>query len=154
MAAKAIVRTLGINTWFTLNAREEDPAIKARLETALALWCNSTFGLLLQVNHSNRVQDGRGIGNKAMLERLPTLDVRELQTWQLDQAQAIWNAVSRSEFKSFHQCAVDPARIELDRRVVRDLLGLGDDVVAAVANLRLLLANDPSIHGSKEPALP
>ena len=89
-----------------------------------------------------------------MLESLLTLDVRELQEWQLDQAQAIWNDVSNLEFNSFHQCAVDPARIELDRRVVRDLLGLGDEVVAAVANLRLLLANDPSIHGAKEPVLP
>ena len=147
-------RALGIRAWFTLRVNVDDPVDRSKRERAMALWLNSTLGLLLHANQANRAQAGRGTGSRAMLEDLLTLDVRRLQAWQLDQAQAIWNAVSRSEFKSFHQCAVDPARIELDRRVVRDLLGLGDDVVAAVANLRLLLANDPSIHGSKEPALP
>ena len=58
------------------------------------------------------------------------------------------------KFRSFHECAVDSVRIELDQRIVRDLLGLGEDAVAAVARIRTLLATDPSIHGSKEPALP
>ena len=48
----------------------------------------------------------------------------------------------------------DPARIELDERLVRDVLGLDEDAVATVARLRTLLATDPSIHGSKKPALP
>ena len=32
--------------------------------------------------------------------------------------------------------------IEMDQRVVRDLLGLGEDAVASVARLRILLASD------------
>ena len=44
--------------------------------------------------------------------------------------------------------------IEMDQRVVRDLLGLGEDAVASVAGLRILLASEPSIHGSKQPELP
>ena len=83
-----------------------------------------------------------------------TLDVRKLQAWQLEEAQEIWRDFRDRKFLSFHQCAVDPVRIELDQRVVRDLLGLGEDAVAAVARLRSLLASDPSIHGSKKPALP
>ena len=43
--------------------------------------------------------------------------------------------------------------IEMDQRVVRDLLGLGEDAVASVARLRILLASEPSIHGSKQPEL-
>ena len=48
----------------------------------------------------------------------------------------------------------DPARIELDERLVRDMLGLDEDAAATVARLRTLLATDPSIHGSKKPELP
>ena len=48
----------------------------------------------------------------------------------------------------------DPARIELDERLVRDMLGLDDAAVATLCRLRTLLATDPSIHGSKKPALP
>ena len=59
-----------------------------------------------------------------MLETMSTLDVRDLRPWQLDAAQAIWRDFSDRKFESFHLCAVDPVRTELDRRIVQDLLGL------------------------------
>ena len=83
MTTRTIVRTLGVNTWFSLNVHEENPIVRSQQEIALALWCNSTLGMLLQANHANAVQHGRGIGNKGMLETLSTLDVRQLQPWQL-----------------------------------------------------------------------
>ena len=153
MAVRTIVQTLGVNTWFTLNFLEDDPVIRSRREIASSLWCNSALGLLLHANHANRTQEGRGIGNKGMLESLPTLDVRRLEAWQLEAAQAIYRDFQDRTFQSFHQCAVDPARIELDERIIRDMLGLGEAAVAAVARLRRLLAGDPSIHGSKTPEL-
>ena len=65
----------------------------------------------------------------------------------------IWRDFELRKFESFHRCAIDPARIELDERIVRDMLGLGEDAVAAVGRLRRLLASDPSIHGSKRAEL-
>ena len=153
MAIRTNVRTLGVRAWYTLNVHDDDPILKARCEVALALWFNSTLGLILHANGSNRSQDGRGQGSKGMLESMSTLDVRKLRPWQLDAAQAIWRDFSDRKFESFHLCAVDPVRIELDRRIVQDLLGLGEDAVAAVARLRQLLATDPSIHGAKKPEL-
>ena len=88
-----------------------------------------------------------------MLENLPTLDVSELAPWQLEAAQDIWRDFELLKFESFHRCAVDPVRIELDERIVRDMLCLGEDAVVAVARLRTLLASDPSIHGSKRAEL-
>ena len=58
---------------------------------------------------------------------------------------------SARQFQPFYKCAVDPVRIELDERVVRDMLGLSEDATTAVARQRTLLASDPSIHGSKKP---
>ena len=78
-----------------------------------------------------------------MLESLVALDVRKLEAWQLEEAQAIWQDFRSRKFQSFHQCAVGPVRIQLDERIIRDLLGLGEDAVASVARLRALLANDP-----------
>ena len=153
-ATRTIVRALGVRAWHTLNVEASAPEDQSRRESALALWCNSTLGMLLHVNHSNRAQRGRGTGSKGMLETLTTLDVRKLEAWQLDAADAIWRDFSAREFRSFHQCAVDPVRIELDERVARDMLGLGEDAVATVARLRTLLASEPSIHGSKQPELP
>ena len=153
MATRTSARALGVRAWFTMNLQEDDPVVKSQREVALTLWCNSTIGMLLHANHSNRAQDGRGTGNKGMLESLTTLDVRELQEWQLEEAQVIWRDFRNRKFEPFHCCAVDPARIELDERVVRDVLGLDGDAVEAVARLRTLLASDPSIHGSKKAEL-
>ncbi len=89
-----------------------------------------------------------------MLETMTTLDVRKLQPWQLEEAEAIWREFKGGEFQPFYKCAVDPVRIALDERLVRDMLGLGEDAVASVARLRLLLASEPSIYGGKKPALP
>ena len=154
MTTRTGTRALGVRAWFTLQVQEPDPLVNSRREIALALWCNSTLGMLLHANHSNRAQEGRGTGNKGMLETLTTLDVRKLEDWQLEEAQAIWRDFRDRKFQSFHQCAIDPARIELDERLVRDMLGLDEAAVATVTRLRTLLANDPSIHGSKKPVVP
>ena len=154
MAVRTDLRTLGVRAWHTLTLHQIDPKVRSRLEIALAIWCNSTLGLLLHANHSNRSQIGRGQGSKGMLESLVVLDVRKLENWQLEGAHAIWQEFVDRKFLPFYQCAVDPARIQLDERIVRDLLGFGEDAVAAVANVRTLIAEDPSIHGSKKPELP
>ena len=154
MATRTAIRALGVNTWFTLNILERDPTIQARREIVLLIWCNSTLGMLLQANQANIAQQGRGLGNKGMLETLMTLDVRALQPWQLEEAQLLWRDFRDRSFESFHKCAVDENRIELDERLVRDVLGLGEDAVASVARLRTFLASEPSIHGTKAPELP
>ncbi len=55
---------------------------------------------------------------------------------------------------SFYRYAVNPTRIELDKRIVKDLLDIGEDAVASVSRLCNLLASDPSIHGSKKAEVP
>ncbi len=154
MATNTIVRTLGMSTWHTIRGRENAPGARSQQEAALALWLNSTLGLLQHADHANRTQFGRGRGNKGMLETLPTLDVRHLQPWQLDAAQSIWHDFQGRTFESFHRCAVDPARIDLDQRIITDLLGLDDQALTTITRLRTLLATDPSIHGAKHPDLP
>ena len=150
MAAQTNERALGARSWHSLIVSE--PERLAR-ENALCLWCNSSLGLFLHANHANRTQYGRGLGNMGMLESMLTLDVRQFTDWQLQAAGAIWRDFQNRKFLPFYQCAVDPARIELDERMVREVLGLGEDAVASVARIRTLLASDPSIHGSKDPEL-
>lgn len=57
-------------------------------------------------------------------------------------------------FEPFYRCAVDDARIALDERFLTEVLELDESAVTAVARIRELLAQEPSIHGSKKPALP
>ena len=154
MAVRTGARALGVASWHTLIINEEDYTTQSAREIALALWLNSTFGFLLHANRSIRSQLGRGTGNKNMLREMFTLDVRQLQEWQLDAALAIWRDFQDKTFEPFHRCAVDANRIELDRRMMNDMIGLDGEAQEAMAQLRLALANDPSIRGDKDPALP
>jgi hypothetical protein len=153
-AVRTRERALGIRAWLTMTISCTEDAERIRREIACALWANSTLGLLLHADHANRAQQGRGTGSKAMLEDLLILDVMALDDWQLEAAEEIWCDLESREFESFHRCAVDPVRIELDRLVVRNILGLDNDAEITIRLLRELLANEPSIHGSKQPALP
>ncbi|MCY3959861.1 MAG: hypothetical protein OXG65_16440 [Chloroflexi bacterium] len=153
MTVRTNTRTLGIRAWFTLASRVDDPSVCALQGMALTLWCNSTLGLLLHSNHANRAQHGRGTGNKGMLETLPTLDVRQLEPWQLDEAQAIYRDFQHRTFESFHRCSVDSVRVDLDHRIITDLLALPSGIHETLTRIRTLLATDPSIHGSKRPEL-
>jgi len=154
IAVRTQEKSLGIRAWFTMTVPSGDEIEGSRDEIVCALWANSTLGLLLHADSANKAQQGRGTGSKAMLEGLPILDVRALDTWQVEAAEAIWRDFAKREFESFHRCAVDAARIELDERVVREVLGLGEDAEETVNRLRLLLASEPSVHGSKKPVLP
>lgn len=152
-ATRTYERTLGVRAWHTLKLNDTDDEQREAMEAALALWCNSTFGLLCHASRANPSQLGRGVGSRTLLRELPTLNVAELETWQLAAAASAWRALARAEFRSFHRCAVDPVRIELDRVLVQDILGLGGEGEATIARLRRILAAEPSIHGAKTPAL-
>ena len=154
MATRTPIPALGIRAWFSVSVSESSAATRNKQEIALVLWLNSTLGVLQYGNQSNRTQVGRGTGSKAMLRAIPVLDVRQLQEWQLDAALAIWRDFQGKTFEPFHRCAVDANRIELDRRMMNDMIGLDGEAQEAMAQLRLALANDPSIRGDKDPALP
>lgn len=148
------INSLGVRTWFTLSIKSHTNESSRYRELALALWCNSTLGLLCHAAHSNRSQLGRGIGSRTMLRTLPTLDVRELADWQLEAAEKVFSDLIDVQFEPFYKCAVDANRIRLDERLIREVLGLDDDAIDSVAHIRSLLANEPSIYGNKGPELP
>ena len=154
LATKTGARSLGVRGWFTLLISGVEDDQREFAEAALVVWFNSTLGMLLHANHANRSQLGRGMGNKTMLESLPVLDVRELTDFQLDAALTIYLEMRESQFEPFFKCAVDSVRIEIDERFVQEVLGLDRNAVMAVADLRELLAQEPSVHGKKKPALP
>lgn len=152
-AVRTTTKCLGLSAWFTLNIKKDEIEISKK-EIACLLWTNSTFGLILHADSTQQAQQGRGRGSSEMLESLLIPDVSTFERWQLEAAETIYRDFVDREFESFHKCAIDKSRIELDERVIGQMLGLPDDVNQTAKRLRLLLANEPSIYGGKDPVLP
>ena len=84
---------------------------------------------------------------------IPTFDVRTLTAKQVVAARAAFEELRERRFLPFDQIDEDPARAELDRRLLVDVLGLPESLVASDGPLDLLrrkLAGEPQIHGGKK----
>ena len=118
-----------------------------------ALWCNSTLGLLMHWWVANKTQSGRGTTTVTSIPNIPTLDVRTLTDEQVAAAKAAFDDLCERRFLPFDQIDEDPARAELDRRLVVDVLNLPETFSEPGSPLDLLrrkLAREPQIHGGKQ----
>ena len=121
-----------------------------RFDYAFTVWSNSTLGMLMYWWHSSIQQPGRGIMTIRSAEALPVLDLRALDNEQLTKAEKIFNEFSEFDLKPAYLADADANRALLDRRVVCDLLGLGEETYAAVRRLATKWCAEPSVHGDKK----
>ena len=139
-------RTIGGRAW--PNVQFKEPAC----EIAYTLWGNSTPGLLCYWWHSSRQQSGRGIMPISSIRTMPTLDVTALSPEQLATAKSIFDDMRSRTFLPANQAYEDPARKELDRRVLIEMLGMPESVLEPLDLLRLKWCSEPSVHGGKRTA--
>ena len=122
-------------------------------EFTFAIWSNSTFGLLCHWWMSNKSQAGRGTSTVTSIPTFTTLDSRELTANQHTTARLAFEAMSEERFLPFDQINEDPARAELDRRLIVDVLGLSPELCVQggpIERLRAKLAAEPQIHSNKK----
>ena len=120
-----------------------------RFDYAFAVWRNSTLGLLLYWRHSSRQQSGKASMTIRKAETLPVLDFRALSDEQLAAAEGIFDEFRELELQPAYLTDADANRALLDRRVVCDLLGFGEDTYRAVRRLAAKWCAEPSVHGGK-----
>ena len=99
-----------------------------RCDFAFAVWANTTLGLLCFWWHSNRQVAGRGITTIRAAESLPMLDFRCLTDEQLLMAETVFEEFRYKDLMPAYLADADPNRALLDRRVICDLLGFGEDM--------------------------
>ena len=110
-------RSIGGRAW--PNFRLDNPDA----EEAIALWANTTLGLIAFWWAGGRQQQGRVIITITGLPSLLTLDVRQLSAAQLAHAGAIFEEFSAREFLPANEAYRDETRQALDRAMLIDLLG-------------------------------
>ncbi len=156
-------RDLRFNSQSLIVAMTERPTLGGRAwpsvifddsehEYAFALWCNSTLGLILHWWSSNKTQSDRGRTTVTGIPSVSTLDTRVLTPEQHAAAKAAFEAMRERWFLPFDQIDEDPARAELDCRLLVDVLGLPDALCTEQGPIDLLrrkLAREPQIHDGK-----
>ena len=125
------------NVWWPI--RLEDISI----EKALAVWLNSSLGLLTILAQRTSTRGGWVATKKADLEDLPVLDFRQLSKPQLRHLSDLFDKMSEAEFERLPGMAHCPARQSLDDGV-SEILGLPN-----LGTLRDLLASEPVVSNRR-----
>ena len=136
--------TIGGRAWPNFRV-EVDP----RCEQALALWANTTPGLISFWWIAGRQQQGRAILTISQLPRLTVLDVRTLDDEQLKHAERLFAEFAERDFLPANEAYRDETRQALDRAVLCGLLSLPESILEPLAALRLQWCDEPSVHGGK-----
>ena len=136
IAMRADTEVLGRMWW---PVRVKNPEI----EKALAIWLNSSIGLLTLMATRNTTQGSWVQLKKADLEELPVLDTRSLSPAQLKGLTELFDQLAGSEFERLPDMANCSARRSLDNGVSK-ILGLPD-----LGKLRDLLSSEPVVSNRR-----
>ncbi len=120
-----------------------------KYDYAFTVWGNSTLGLLAYWWHSSRQQSSKASMTIRQAETLPVLDFRALSDEQLAVAEGIFDEFRGLELLPAYLADADGNRALLDRRVVCELLGLGEEAYRGVRRLAAKWCAEPSVHGGK-----
>ena len=135
---------IGGRVWPTVSFEDR------RFDYAFALWGNCSLGLLAHWWHSSRQQSSKAGLTVSTLHSLSVLDLRTLGEAQLEGARRIFDEFRELDLQPAGFADTDPNRALLDRRVVCDLLGFGEEVFRGVRRLAAKWCAEPSVHGGKK----
>lgn len=140
-------RAIGGRAWLSLCLASVEQ------EKALAVWGNTSLGMLLYWWHSNKQQSGRGSIGKSMLLSLPVLNITALNKVQLSAAVEIFDVTCARDLLPLNEIDRDLVRHEIDHQFAQSVLRLPKALIESdgpLQSLREKLAQEPSIRGSKE----
>ena len=138
LSAVCVASRVLSNVWWPVSLNTADHSS----EKAIALWLNSSIGLLMLLGHREETA-GPWVGfKKTVLESMPVIDVTRLSANQLARLAAAFDEIADLSVAPFREMADDPTRAAIDD-AIREALDLPDFSI-----LRELLAREPIISGS------
>ncbi|MYJ81109.1 MAG: hypothetical protein F4046_04720 [Acidimicrobiaceae bacterium] len=118
-------------------------------QVPIVLWLNTTLGLVGRWWVGSRQQQGRSILSVGRIVEIPVLDCRALSGDMLSEASEIFARFRLRAFLPANEAYRDEARQDLDRAVLRDLLGLPESILGPLETLRQQWCREPTVHGGK-----
>ncbi len=112
-------------------------------DKAVAIWLNSSIGILALLATRNTTHGGWVAMKKADLEELPVLDPRGLTSSQLQRLSDLFDSLAEEEFERLPAMGHCPSRRRLDDGV-SEILGLPN-----LVTLRDLLASEPVVSNAR-----
>ncbi len=139
VTAYASTSVIGGRAW--PNVQLKSPAH----EKAFVLWGNSTLGLISFWYYSSRQQVTRGMVTVTDIAELPWFDPTSLSSDQLAEVEELFQDLQERKFKAVGAADEDDARIELDQRLLVDILRLPKAILEPLARLRSKWCSEPSV---------
>lgn len=125
------------NVWWPLSLRRRTAA--GRPDKALALWLNSTLGLLMLLAHRDETRGAWVDFKKPTLGAMPVLNTAKLSAAQLKKLAACYDRVSEQPLRPLPEMNADGVRAEIDGTIAK-VLHLPDFSI-----LRKLLSQEPVV---------
>jgi len=123
-----------------------------RWEIPLALWANTTLGIIAFWWLGTRHQAGRARLTITGLPGLTVIDTRRLSPARLDLAGDIFDRFRERELLPANEAWQDGTRQALDRAMLVDLLGIPDELMEPLQLPRRQWCAELSVHGGKRTA--
>lgn len=147
-ACLSVEPALGGRAWPSFLVKER------RWEKAIALWANSTLGLVSFWWTGSRQQQGRAVLTVSSLPKLLMLDISGLDGEQLARIDELWHAYSCAPLLPANEAYQDDTRQALDRDLLLGVLGFSESVLEPVSVLRSQWCAEPTVHGGKATRIP
>ena len=127
------------NVWWPTRWLSENDQHRTLMEQRLALWFNSTLGLLTMLMQGQETEGAWMKFPKAWYERLHVLDLNSLTKSQSEALDELWTKVKNQDLLPFPQMSGDQTRKLIDD-TFSHMLG-----IPSLDQLRTMISREPSI---------
>lgn len=112
---------------------------------ALAVWGNSSLGIISFWAHAGKQQSGRGRATRTSMASMPVLDVWNMSRDILEGIGRVFDERSHDELLPMNMCYADPNRIQIDNELLA-LLGIGERLRASMDDIRRRFCREPVVR--------
>ena len=110
-------------------------------EKAMAVWGNSTLGILCFWAHAGKQQPGRGKSSRKQMEHMAVLDAGRLTKAAVAEFDRIFDKYRKREFLPMNRCYRDPNRSAMDTEML-SALGIGEPI----DDIRIRFCREPLVR--------